>query len=69
MSDVPTRLPDASLATLQGEPGWRNVLEQWHIRTALLPAGDTLASLLRELPDEWQPVYEDKVTVVFEKRR
>jgi hypothetical protein len=57
------------LILTQGEPGWRNVLEQWHIRTALLPAGDTLASLLRELPDQWRPVYEDKVAVVFEKRR
>ena len=57
------------LTLIQGEPGWKNVLQQWQIRTALLPAGDTLTSLLRELPDEWQPVYEDKVAVVFEKRR
>lgn len=57
------------LILIQGEPGWKNVLEQWQIRTALLPAGDTLTSLLRELPGEWQPVYEDKVAVVFEKRR
>jgi hypothetical protein len=57
------------LILIQGEPGWKSVLEQWQIRTALLPAGDTLASLLRELPQEWQLVYEDKVAVVFERRR
>jgi hypothetical protein len=57
------------LILTQGEPGWKKVLEQWQIRTAVLPAGETLASLLRELPDDWQPVYEDKVAVVFESRR
>jgi hypothetical protein len=57
------------LILIQGEPGWKSVLERWQIRTALLPAGDTLASLLRELPQEWQLVYEDKVAVVFERRR
>lgn len=57
------------LILTQGEPGWKKVLEQWQVRTAVLPAEDTLASLLRELPEDWQPVYEDKVAVVFEKRR
>ncbi|MFI5113819.1 MAG: hypothetical protein ACHP7J_01655 [Terriglobales bacterium] len=57
------------LTLIQGEPGWKNVLEQWQIQTVLLPAGETLANLLREFPEEWQPVYEDKVAVVFEKRR
>ncbi|HKB98748.1 MAG TPA: hypothetical protein VKD23_08180 [Terriglobales bacterium] len=52
----------------QAEPGWRNVLEQWQIRTALLPADSTLANLLRELPRDWRVAYEDKVAVVFEKR-
>ena len=51
----------------QGEPGWRSVLDGWQIRTVLLPTGSTLANLLRELPQEWRVVYEDKVAVVFEK--
>lgn len=55
------------LILLQGEPGWENVLDKWQIRTALLPARSTLANLLRELPKEWHPVYEDKVAVVFKK--
>jgi hypothetical protein len=38
------------------------------LRTILLPADSTLANLLRELPQEWQLTYEDKVAVVFERR-
>jgi hypothetical protein len=56
------------LTLTQAEPGWRNVLEDWQIRTAILPHGSTLANLLRELPQEWRVVYEDKVAVVFERR-
>jgi len=56
------------LILTQAEPGWQSVLEKWQIRTALLPAGSTLANLLRELPRDWRVAYEDKVAVVFEKR-
>jgi hypothetical protein len=56
------------LILLQGEPGWRGILEEWQIRTALLPAGSTLDNLLRELPQEWRVAYEDRVAVVFEKK-
>jgi hypothetical protein len=56
------------LILTQAEPGWRDVLEKWQIRTALLPAGSTLANLLRELPQDWRVAYEDKVAVVFERR-
>jgi hypothetical protein len=44
------------------------VLDQWRIRTALLPADSTLANLFRELPRDWRVAYEDRVAVVFEKR-
>ncbi len=56
------------LILTQAEPGWQNVLKDWQIRTALLPADSTLANLLRELPQEWRVVYEDKVAAVFERR-
>jgi hypothetical protein len=56
------------LILMQVEPGWQSVLEDWQIRTALLPADSTLANLLRELPQDWRVAYEDKVAVVFEKR-
>ena len=55
------------LILVQAEPGWEKVLEKWQIKTALLPARSTLANLLRELPREWHPVYEDHVAVVFKK--
>jgi hypothetical protein len=56
------------LTLMQGEPGWRNVLEEWQIRTVVLPTGSTLSILLRDLPGEWRVAYEDKVAVVMERR-
>jgi hypothetical protein len=56
------------LILTQAEPGWKDVLEQWQIRTALLPTDSTLANLLRELPRDWRVAYEDRVAVVFERR-
>lgn len=56
------------LILTQAEPGWQSVLETWRIRTALLPAGSTLANLLRELPQDWRVAYEDNVAVVLERR-
>ena len=53
---------------IQAEPGWRKVLEEEQIRTALLPAGSALANLLREVPQDWRVAYEDRVAVVFERR-
>jgi ABC-type multidrug transport system fused ATPase/permease subunit len=52
----------------QGQTGWQSVLDEWQVRTALLPTDSTLANLLRELPQDWRVAYEDKVAVVFEKR-
>ncbi len=56
------------LILTQGEPGWQGVLKDWHIRSTLLPTDSTLANLLRELPQDWRVVYEDKLAVVFERR-
>jgi hypothetical protein len=55
------------LILTQGESAWQSVLDDWQIRTALLPADSTLANLLRELPRDWRVTYEDKVGVVFER--
>ena len=55
------------LILVQAEPGWRDVLEKWRIRTVLLPTRSTLANLLCELPQDWHAVYEDNVSVVFKK--
>ncbi len=56
------------LILTQVEPGWQSVLKEWQIRTALLPTDSTLANLLREVPQDWRVVYEDKVAAVFERR-
>ena len=56
------------LILTQGEPGWQEVLKDWQIRTVLLPTDSTLANLLRELPQDWQMAYGDKVGAVFERR-
>lgn len=56
------------LILTHAEPGWQSVLNEWQVQTALLPTGSTLANLLRELPQDWQVTYEDKVAVVFERR-
>jgi hypothetical protein len=56
------------LILMQAEPGWQSVLKERQIRTVLLPAGSTLANLLREVPQDWRVAYEDKVAVVFERR-
>jgi hypothetical protein len=56
------------LILTQAEPGWQRLLDEWQIRTVLLPTDSTLANLLRELPRDWRVAYEDSVAVVFEKR-
>jgi len=56
------------LILLQGETGWRRVLNDLQIRTVLLPPGSTLANLLRQLPQDWRVTYQDSVAVVLEKR-
>ncbi|MGA8299220.1 MAG: hypothetical protein WB817_07025 [Terriglobales bacterium] len=57
------------LILMQGEPGWRDLLEEWHIHCVLLAPDSTLANLLREVPQEWRLAYEDKVAVVFERSK
>jgi len=56
------------LILMQGEPGWRDVLEKWRIQTVVLPPDSTLANLLWQLPQEWRTVYESKSAVIVERR-
>jgi hypothetical protein len=56
------------LILMQAEPGWRDILDKWHLQTLLLPADSTLANLLLELPQDWRVTYQDKVSVLFERR-
>jgi hypothetical protein len=47
-------------------PDWEHILAQYRVNAALLPVDSALASVLRERQD-WKPVYEDRVAVLFEK--
>lgn len=55
-------------ALVQGAPGWQGLLKQWDLRTIVVQSDSTLANLLRQLPQEWQTVYEDPVAVVMERK-
>lgn len=55
-------------ALVQGVPGWQGVLARWNIQTVVVQSDSTLANLLRQLPQEWQAVYDDSVTVVLERK-
>jgi hypothetical protein len=45
---------------------WRHTLEQWQIKTIILPPDAPLASALRLRPG-WQAVYSDRQAVVFRR--
>jgi hypothetical protein len=53
---------------MQGEPGWKDVLENWQIRTVVLPPGSTLANLLKQIPRQWETVYQDKEAVIMKRQ-
>jgi hypothetical protein len=56
------------LILTQGEPAWKDVLAKWRIQTVVQERDSTLASLLKQLPQEWATVYEDKSAVVMERK-
>ncbi|MFY9559918.1 MAG: hypothetical protein WAQ52_06775, partial [Terriglobales bacterium] len=56
------------LILIQGEPGWKDVLEKWQVRTLVLPVGSTLANLLGKVPKEWHTFYEDTSAVVIGRK-
>jgi hypothetical protein len=48
------------LVLTQVEPAWKAVL---------FPRNSTLVGILRQLPRDWKVVYEDKLTVVMERKQ
>ncbi len=48
-------------------PDWNNILTRYGVNAALLPVDSALAGVLRERRD-WEPVYQDQVAVLFERR-
>lgn len=53
---------------MNGAPRWREMLDKWQLRTIVVQPDSTLVGLLRQLPNDWQFVYEDPVAVVIEKK-
>jgi len=45
---------------------WSTILAEYHVNAALLPVDSALATVLRERPD-WRPVYQDRLSVLFER--
>jgi hypothetical protein len=50
-----------------GEPGWRETLERYGVRTVLVTPDSALASLLRE-DQAWHKVFEDSQSVIFVRK-
>jgi hypothetical protein len=46
------------------EPGWEDLLTNYHIHRVLLPRGSAPANMLAETA-EWKMIYEDEVGVIF----
>lgn len=45
-------------------PDWRTVMDDWQVRTALVPAESSLSSVLAASPN-WKQVYGDAIATVF----
>jgi len=58
---------EEGLRAWEVSPDWNNILTRYGVNAALLPVASALASVLRERRD-WEPVYQDRVAVLFEKR-
>ena len=54
------------LRAWDADPDWSRVLERYKVNAALLPVDSALASVMRER-DDWKPVYQDGVAVLFAK--
>jgi hypothetical protein len=58
---------EETLATMAGERNWREPLERYGVRTAIIKPNAPLASLLRQ-DGMWRSVYEDRQAVIFFKQ-
>ena len=54
------------LRAWDADPDWSRVLDRYKVNAALLPVDSALASVMRER-DDWKPVYQDDVAVLFAK--
>jgi hypothetical protein len=54
------------LQAWDANPDWSRILGRYQVNAALLPVDSALACVLRER-DDWKPVYQDRIAVLFAK--
>jgi hypothetical protein len=57
---------DEGLRVWDADPDWSKILGRYQVNAALLPVDSALATVMRER-DDWKPVYQDRVAVLFAK--
>jgi hypothetical protein len=60
------RFVNEGLRVWDVHPGWSGILDRYQVNAALLPVDSVLASVMRER-DDWKPIYQDGVAVLFAK--
>jgi hypothetical protein len=55
------------IRAILGAEEWRQPLDEYDIQLVVIQDDSALATLLREHPTEWRLVYEDDLSVIFER--
>jgi hypothetical protein len=66
-ADLYGSLMDSFMETAHGKGDWQQVLQQYGVRTVVLPPGTGLVGLLR-LDANWRKIFEDKQAVIFVRK-
>lgn len=61
------KLMDQFIQTTQARSGWDQILDEYRIRTVVIPPGNKLAGVLR-LRSEWKIEFEDTQAIIFVRR-
>ena len=56
------------LKVINVQPDWEKFLNERQVHWVLVPAGSSLANILKETPS-WKVTYEDNTAVLFQKAR
>lgn len=67
-ADIYGKLVDTFFYTAQGQRDWRETLQEYRVRTVVVPPSSGLAGVLR-LDGDWHRVFEDKQAVIFVRTR
>jgi hypothetical protein len=61
------KLGTAYFKVANAQPGWKDVLKQYHIDWVIFDTNSALTAALREQHD-WQPIYTDKLATIFVRK-